>query len=84
MKMPEMVIVTVCWNGQESDFEIPSMIPVEKWMPMFVATAKLKFQGIQFQNREVQLYKEGKRLGPECTLGQCGIYDGSILELRIV
>lgn len=84
MKMPEMVIVTVCWNGQEVDFEIPSMIPVGKWLPMFVSTAKLKFQGIQFQNREVQLYKEGKRLVPECTLEQCGIYDGSILELRIV
>lgn len=84
MRMPEMVIVTVCWNGQEEDFEIPSMVPVQIWLPMFAAAAKLKFQGIMLQNRELQLYSEGRRLVSECTLEQCGLYDGSILELQVV
>lgn len=84
MRMPEMVIVTVRWNGQEEDFEIPSMVPVKIWLPMFAAAAKLKFQGILIQNREIQLYSESRRLIPECTLEQCGIYDGSILELQVV
>lgn len=84
MKMPEMVIVTVRWNGQDGDFEIPSMVPVQNWLPMFASAAKLEFRGITLQNREILLYSEGKRLVPECTLEQCGIYDGSILELQIV
>ena len=84
MKMPESVIVSVRWNGQEEDFEITSMVSVQHWLPMFATAAKLKFQGSTLQNREVQLYVDGKKLVPECTLEQCGIYDGSILELRIV
>lgn len=84
MKIPEMVIVTVRWNGQEEDFEIPSRVSVQIWLPMFATVAKLKFQGIMLQNRELQLYSEGRRLVPECTLEQCGIYDGSILELQVV
>jgi len=84
MKIPEMVIVTVRWNGQEEDFEIPSMVSVQNWLPMFKTAAKLKFQGITLQNREIQLYSAGRKLVPECTMEQCGIYDGSILEMQIV
>lgn len=82
--MPETVLVTIRWNGNESDFELPSFTPAGTWLSNLCETARLVFSGLQFQGKEVRILYDGKSLSPEDTLEQCGIYDGSTLELQVM
>lgn len=79
--MPETVIVTVRWNGQEADFELPSGLPVQAWQEAFCAGARMVFPGFFLEPGNVHFFYNQVPLEPGYTLAECGIYDGSILEL---
>lgn len=81
--MPETVIVTVKYQGQEHDFELPAQITVENWTDSFLMTARSVFDGFLIQGRSAKFLSGGVRIQEKYTLEQCGIYDGSIIEVQL-
>lgn len=82
--MPETVIVTVKYQGQEYDFELPSQVTVENWSESLLMTARAVFDGFLIQGRKAQFTSGGVRIQEDCTLEQCGIYDGSRIEVQLI
>lgn len=82
--MPETVIVTIKYHGQEHDFELPSKITVENWTESFLMTARSVFDGFLIQGRTARFMSGGVRIRDSYTLCQCGIYDGSIIEVQLI
>lgn len=77
--MLDKVLVTVVCKERRFDMEIPANVPVERLSPTL--TLALQSKGIAFHGT-VGLFSSGQLLSSADTLFQCGIWDGSCLELR--
>ena len=79
--MPDTVIVTIRWNGEEVDFELPAKLPLKTWMPSLALALKNSFHGIRLDEEKTRLFSNGVVLVPDATLEEYGIYDGEYLDL---
>lgn len=77
--MPESVIVTLTWNGQEADFELPAKVPLRGFSEPLRQAMRRCFSGVPPQAR-LRLEVEGRALDDAATLEDYGIFDGSILK----
>lgn len=80
--MPETVLVTVCCGSCCGDFELPAQLPLENWEKALLDAVKKQFR-ILSPGGNIRLMKGQVRIQPQWTLAQCGIFDGSILQLII-
>lgn len=78
--MPETVLVTICYGNYQGDFELPAQIPLKNWEKALAAAVKSQFRIFSLVERFL-LMKDKVQLQPQWTLAQCGIFDGSILQL---
>ena len=81
--MIETVIVTVEYDNQSADFELPSSVKIKDWILPLKSALRNSFYGIRLENKTIELYYKNKPLADEDTLFDCGIYDGSILVLAL-
>lgn len=81
--MPDTVIVTLRNGAEESDFELPAKLPFQQWSDALAAALRQSFYGIRLEGKVICLCWQGRVIPREATLAQCGIYDGSILELQL-
>ena len=81
--MPETVLVTICCGGSQGDFELPARIPLASWEKALLEAVQSRFGLWTGKGGKLQLTKDRVQIQPGWTLEQCGIYDGSILQLVI-
>lgn len=81
--MPDTVIVTIRSGADEADFELPAKIPLAQWTDSLTQSLRQGFYGLRLEGRQVCLYWQERAIPQEATLEQCGIYDGSVLLLRL-
>lgn len=81
--MPEMILVTIRWNGDERDFEIPSDRPFSQWEESLRSALRQGFPGILLSDRQIRLYCKDICIQENETLKQWGIWDGSRLQLVV-
>lgn len=81
--MPDTVIVTVCSGTDQADFELPAKIPLAQWTDTLEQALRQSFYGLRLEGKRVYLCWQERIIPKEATLEQCGIYDGSILMLRL-
>lgn len=81
--MPDTVIVTIRSGADEADFELPAKMPFGQWMESLVQALRQSFYGLRLEGKTIGLYWQERAIPKEATLEQCGIYDGSILMLRL-
>ena len=81
--MPEMVIVTICCGGCRGDFELPARLPLKNWEAALLDAVRNRFAIFPQQGQTPRLMKDQIPIQPQWTLEQCGIYDGSILQLLL-
>lgn len=81
--MPDTVIVTIRNGGDEADFELPAKLPFGQWAEALGNTLRQSFYGIRLEGKAVRLYWQDRVIPDEATLEQCGVYDGSVLMLRL-
>mgnify|MGYP002624932332 CR=1 FL=1 len=83
--MPENVIVTIKYKQYdfEKDMELPANIPISELLPFILTTLK-EIDSKHFMRFEkIFLLFNGAELNPNSTLSSEGIWDGSILELKL-
>lgn len=78
--MPESVIITLIWNGQEADFELPAKIPLRGFAEPLLRAMRRCFPGMPPQNVHLRLEGEDGVLDETATLEDHGIFEGAILE----
>lgn len=81
--MPDTVIVTILSGGDEADFELPAKLPFQQWQDALAHALRQSFYGIRLEGKAVHLYWQDRVIPDEATLEQCGVYDGSVLMLRL-
>ena len=81
--MPDTVIVTARYGIEEADFELPAKLPLLQWRDAFTAALRQGFYGIRLEGKILSLYWQDRLIPGEATLEQCGIYDGSVITLRL-
>ena len=81
--MPDTVIVTIRSGADEADFELPAKIPFAQWADSFAQALRQSLRGLRLEGKRVCLYWQERSIPAEATLEQCGVYDGSILTLRL-
>ena len=81
--MPNTVIVTIRGGADEADFELPAKIPLAQWSDSLEQSLRQSFYGLRLEGKRVCLCWQERVIPKEATLEQCGIYDGSILMLRL-
>lgn len=78
--MPETVLVTICYGKDQGDFELPAQLPLQNWESALADAAKSRFRSLSL-GKSLHLMKDHVPIQPQWTLAQCGIFDGSILQL---
>lgn len=81
--MPDTVIVTLCLDGAQADFELPAKIPFGQWTDALAQALRQSFFGLRLEGKRIVLQWQNRPIPAEATLEQAGIYDGSILMLRL-
>ena len=81
--MPDTVIITARYGTEEADFELPAKLPLLQWKDALTTVLRQSFYGIRLEGKMLSLYWQDIRIPEEATLEQCGIYDGSIITLRL-
>jgi len=81
--MPDTVVVTINWNKESADFELPVKAPFEKWVDALKEAVKHSFYGIRVEDKEISLLFHGKAIPKDATLAECSIFDGEILVLQV-
>lgn len=82
--MPENVIITLRYQGKETDFEIPSGVPVSLLEESLKRAMKLHFPGLMLQEKRLMLKSTEGYLLADKTLADYSIFDGAVLELDLV
>lgn len=81
--MIETVIVTVEYDNQSADFELPAGVKIKDWILPLKSALRNSFYGIRLENKTIELYYKNQPLGEDESLLDYGIYDGSILVLAL-
>lgn len=81
--MPDTVVVTIQWDGAWADFELPAGKPLKGWEEPLKAAIRDNFRGIRLAGADVVLSWNGISLPKDTVLGECGIFDGAVLELKL-
>ena len=81
--MPDTVIVTIRWNGEEADFELPLKQSESSFADSLKEAVKNSFYSARPEGKELVLLWNGTAIPAEASLEECGIFDGEILELRL-
>ena len=81
--MPDTVIVTLRYGAEEADFELPAKLPLLQWTDSLAAALRQSFYGIRLEGKNIALQWQNRSVPAEASLEQCGVYDGSILTLRL-
>ena len=81
--MPETIVATLLWNGQEADFELPAKVPLKGFAAPLGRALKLAFPGIFLQGMHIRLKKEYGFLAEDATLEDYGIFDGAVLQVEL-
>jgi len=79
--MVETIILTIQYNDQAADFELPASVKIKDWITPLQSALRNSFYGIRLQNKKIQLYYENQLLREDESLLNYGIYDGSILVM---
>ena len=82
--MPDTVIVTVRCGKFSGDFELPAQLPLKDWETALLEAAQAQFSLCLRPGSKLRLAAGQTTIQSHWTLEQCGIYDGSILNLTIV
>ena len=80
--MPDMVIVTIEYNGEGHDFELPTKLPYSFWEQSLADLIQFCYETPPSFGRKHLLRWKDIVLGRNDTLEQYGIYDGSKLQLE--
>lgn len=78
--MPDTVIITLIWQNQEGDFEVPSKVPIKLLDEPLKKAMRLRFPGIPVSGKQIVLRSGQGRLSPDRTLEEYGIFDGARLS----
>ncbi len=81
--MVETVILTIIYNDQSADFELPASVKIKDWIMPLKFALRNSFYGIRLENKTIGLYYQNKLLKNDESLLDYGIYDGSILVLAL-
>lgn len=81
--MPETVLITIDYNGQNADFELPAKLPIKMWINSLHAAMKMSFRGIHLDGKSIFLSVSGKKLPLDATFEEYGIFDGRKLQLLL-
>ena len=81
--MPETVIITLLWNGQEADMELPAKVPLKGFIEPLKQTLSVCFSGIMPTGKRLRLKTRENFLSDNDTLENYSIFDGEILELEL-
>lgn len=81
--MIETVILTIEYDNQAADFELPASVKIKDWIVPLKSALRNSFYGIRLENKEIGLYYKNQPLGEDESLLDYGIYDGSILTLTL-
>lgn len=82
--MPDTVIITIRYGEEEADFELPSGVAFGQWRESLIHALRRSFYGIRLEDRSIVLRWQGIPIPDSATPAQCGIYDGSILQLEVM
>lgn len=91
--MPDTVIVTIKYGNKagenlsdswEADFELPAKQPFKSWENALREALKNCFPGIRLEGKKLVLDFQKTVIPTDASLGECGIYDGAILELQMI
>lgn len=81
--MPETVFVTLLWNGQEADMELPARVPLKGFAEPLKQALCLCFPGFSPGGRQLRLKTRDGFLSGDGTLEDYSVFDGEILELEL-
>lgn len=81
--MPETVIVTLLWHGQEADFELPARVPLRSFAQPLWQAMRACFVGDPPPGGQLRLKNADGVLNEDETLEAYGIFDGAILEAEL-
>lgn len=78
--MPDTVVVTLIWKGQEADFELPAKVPLRGFTEPLWRAMGICFAGIPRHGGALRLKSEDGYLDENATLEDYGIFDGAVLQ----
>ena len=81
--MIETVILTIEYDAQTADFELPASVKIRDWIIPLKSALRNSFYGIRLENKTIGLYYQNKLLKDDESLLDYGIYDGSVLVLTL-
>lgn len=81
--MEKRIIVTLCFDGREQDFELPAATPLRELEENLASAVSEAFSLAHFDDKLFYLVSETGYLSPELPLREQGITDGARLQIRI-
>ena len=79
--MPETVLVSIECGGRQADFELPARVPLKHVERALLEAVRSTLMIFPEPDTQPELRFRGIAISKEWTLEQCGVFDGSILQL---
>lgn len=82
--MGKRLIITLVYEGEEYDFEMPSQTPVRDLEEKLESLLPNVFKGLFLEDKVFYLATQSGYLSPDFSLEDQGIYDGARLQIKII
>ncbi len=82
--MEKRAFVTLAYNGEEHDFDLPLQTPIKELEEKLAILIPNVFKSLSLEDEVFFFESDAGYLSPDLSLGEQGVSDGTRLQIRIL